>query len=201
MIKPNIIASAVALCCAVFLVSCDDGKSYAELLTEETHSVNNFLANRNVILEIPDDGNFIIGADAPFYRLDEDGNVYMQIVDPGNLDLMAEDNEQIYFRFTRYNLHSYNPFTGELADGWGNSDDLSVGSASFRFGNYTQSSSAEWGSGLQMPLNYVGMESEVNLVIKSQYGLSSEISQVIPFLYNVRYFKPGTSSYPETDED
>lgn len=41
------------------------------------------------------------------------------------------------------------------------------------------------------------MESEVNLVIKSQYGLSSEISQVIPFFYNVRYFKQGTSNYPD----
>lgn len=201
MIKPNIIASGVALCCAASLLSCSDSKSYAELLTDESHAVNNFLANQNVFLELPDDGNFITGADAPFYRLDEDGNVYMQIVDPGNLDLMAEDDEQIYFRFTRYNLHSYDPLTGELADGWGNSDDLSVGAASFRFGNYTLSSSAQWGSGLQMPLSYVGMESEVNLVIKSQYGLSSEISQVIPFLYNVRYFKPGTSSYPDTDED
>ncbi len=84
-----------------------------------------------------------------------------------------------------------------MNDGWGNSDDLSVGAASFRFGNYTLSSSAQWGSGVQLPLSYVGMESEVNLVIKSQYGLSSEISQVIPFFYNVRYFKQGTSNYPD----
>ena len=30
---------------------------------------------------------------------------------------------------------------------------------------------------------------EVNLVIKSQYGIASEISNVVPYLYNVRYFK------------
>ena len=31
--------------------------------------------------------------------------------------------------------------------------------------------------------------SEVNLVIKSQYGWASEISSVIPYLYHVRYFR------------
>ena len=123
----------------------------------------------------------------------------MQVIDSGDKNLMAQDDELIYFRFTRWSLHSYDPYTGDITEGWGNSDDLSLGAASFRFGNYSLSSSSQWGSGLQLPLNYVGMESEVNLVIKSQYGLSSEISQVIPFLYNVRYFKPGTSSYPEED--
>jgi len=182
------------------MCSCSDGKSYAELLTDEMHSVNNFLSNHNVILDIPADGNFIEGEDAPYYRLDEDGNVYMQVINSGNKKLMAEDDELIYFRFTRYSLHSYNPSNGSFSEGWGNSDDLSVGAASFRFGNYTLSSSSQWGSGIQMPLNYVGMESEVNLVVKSQYGLSSEISQVIPFFYNIRYFKPGTSSYPDEEE-
>lgn len=195
----NLFAAIAAAAVALGSTSCNDSKSYAELLTDEMHSVNNFLANHNVILEIPENNEFIEGPDAPYYRLDEDGNVYMQVINSGDKSLMAENDELIYFRFTRHSLHSYDPATGEFSvEGWGNSDDLSVGAASFRFGNYSLSSSSQWGSGLQMPLNYVGMESEVNLVIKSQYGLSSEISQVIPFLYNIRYFKPGTSSYPET---
>ena len=195
--KNAFLGGAAMIIVGGFLSSCNDSKSYAEMLTDEMHSVNNFLANQDVILELPDDGVFIEGADAPYYRLDEDGNVYMQVIDSGDKNLMAQDDELIYFRFTRWSLHSYDPYTGDITEGWGNSDDLSLGAASFRFGNYTLSSSAQWGSGVQLPLSYVGMESEVNLVIKSQYGLSSEISQVIPFFYNVRYFKQGTSNYPD----
>ena len=36
---------------------------------------------------------------------------------------------------------------------------------------------------------YLGIDSEVNLVIKSQYGYTEEISNVTPYLYNVRYFR------------
>ena len=62
-----------------------------------------------------------------------------------------------------------------------------MGSASFRFNNYTLTTSSQWGSGIQMPLNFLGFNSHVRLVIKSQFGLTSEISQVIPFLYDIRY--------------
>lgn len=32
------------------------------------------------------------------------------------------------------------------------------------------------------------MVTEVNLVVASEAGFTSEISNVIPFLYNIRYF-------------
>lgn len=183
-----------------FLSSCNDGKSYAELLTDEMHAVNIFLANQNVVLDLPADNNFKVGPDAPFYRLDEEGNIYMQVLSMGNTEMMAQDDDLIYFRFTRSSLYAYNPVTGTFNDSWGNADDLSVGSASFRFNNYSLSSSSQWGAGLQTPLMYVGMYARVNLLIKSQYGLNSEISQVVPFYYSdVRYFPPASSG--EFDEE
>lgn len=185
---------------ALALGACNDSKSYAELLTEENQAINAYLLNQTVELSLPENNNFITGEDAPFYKLDEEGSVYMRVIDAGNPEWKAQPDEQIYFRFMRWSLLNYDPYTQEHIEGWGNSDDLTLGSASFRFGNYTLSSSASWGSGLQLPLNYIGLESEVYLIIKSQYGLTSEISNVTPFLYHVRYFKRGSTG-ADDDED
>ncbi len=173
---------------AAFLLafsSCKDSKSYAELLNEETKAVNAFLADQNVILDIPADSIFEYGPDAPFYRIDPDGNVFMQVIEPGDKEKVKND-AMVFFRFTSYNLNEY-ALTGSLGSGYGNSEDVSMGSASFRFNNYTLTTSSQWGSGIQMPLNFLGFNSHVRLVIKSQFGLTSEISQVIPFLYDIRY--------------
>ena len=173
---------------AAFLLafsSCKDSKSYAELLNEETKAVNAFLADQNVILDIPADSIFEYGPDAPFYRIDPDGNVFMQVIEPGDKEKVKND-AMVFFRFTRSNLNEY-ALTGSLGSGYGNSEDVSMGSASFRFNNYTLTTSSQWGSGIQMPLNFLGFNSHVRLVFKSQFGLTSEISQVIPFLYDIRY--------------
>ncbi|MDE6126161.1 MAG: DUF4827 domain-containing protein [Muribaculaceae bacterium] len=188
----TVIIAITAAFIGLILHSCNDSKSYSELLTDETKSVNTFLAKQHVITKIPADSVFETGPDAPYYQLDEEASVYMQVLSTGDTSERVRDDQLVYFYFTRYNLHAFAQ-TGSLDDagGWGNSDDLSVGSASFRFNNYSLSASAQWGSALQMPLQFpsLGLGCEVNLVVKSQYGLTSEIAQVIPFLYNVRYFR------------
>lgn len=202
LLKHCATAMAIAML-GVTAMSCDDGKSYAELLTDETHAVNAFLSNHRVQLGIPEYDEIETGADAPFYRLDEEGNVYMQVLSKGNKDMMTKDDDLVYFRFTRNSLFLYDVATGEFPEeGWGNSEDLTVGSASFRYNNYTLTSSSQWGSGLQLPLSVLGLGCRVNLVIKSQYGLSNEISQVVPFYYyDVRYFPPAQSGEYTPEED
>jgi hypothetical protein len=191
--KINLKISSVLLTgmMALGVCSCSDSVSYAELLTEETKYANAYLADHIVYNEIPADTVFEYGENAPFYRLDEEGNMYMQVVKPGTKGNMAVSGQTIYFRFTRWNLKYYSD--GEFTeDGYGNSDDmlnLGTSSTSFRFENYTIPSSYMWGSGLQYPLYYLPIDCEVNILIKSQYGLTDETSDVIPYLYNVRYFK------------
>lgn len=179
----------IALCAAaaIILGSCKDSKSYAELLNDETKSVNLFLSNQIVILDVPEDSVLEYGPEAPYYRIDPDGNVFLQVIEPGD-DEKPKDDDQVFFRFTRYSLHEY-AATGQLVNGYGNNTNLNVGNTSFRFNNTTLSSSTQWGIGIQMPLLYVGYNSRVNVIIKSQYGLSSEISQVVPYLYDIRYYK------------
>lgn len=177
---------AAAMAC-ITATSCDDSKTYAELLTDETHYVNNFLADQRVVNEIPADTVFEFGPNAPYYRLDDDGNLYMQVINPGTPGNMVKNNELIYFRFTRYNLAYYRD--GSLGDGEGN-DNVLGGNYSFRFGNFELNSSYSFGSGIQTPLNFLPIDAQVNIVIKSQYGMPAEMSYVIPYLYSIRYFRP-----------
>lgn len=178
---------AAAVAAATFTSACDDGKTYAELLTEENQTVNRFLADQRVVGEIPPDSVFEIGPDAPYYRLDEDGNLYMQVLEYGTPGNMAESNELLYFRFSRYQLSTYD--NGSFASSEGN-DDVMNGNYSFRYGNYELSSSYSYGSGIQAPLEFLPVDCRVNIVIKSTYGAPNEMSSVIPYLYSLRYYRP-----------
>jgi hypothetical protein len=182
-----LILSTVAALASV--TSCSNSTSYAELLTDESHYINNYLADQRVTNTIPTDTNFVfeVGEDAPYYRMDEDGNVFMQVVSAGTKGNYVKSNEVIFFRFTRYDLSDY--ADGTLPTGEGNDTDMSYLNAWFRYNNYTLESSYQWGSGLQLPLGYLPIDCEVNLVIKSQYGLYSETSYVTPYLYHVRYYR------------
>lgn len=185
--KSSFIYPIILTLCYIFISSCSNSKTYAELLTDESHYVNNFLADHKVINQVPEDTVFQYGPDAPYYRLDDDGNLYMQVVDPGTPGNMVESNELLYIRFTRYNLSLYN--NGNLGEGQGN-DNVLGGNYSFRYGNYELNSSYSMGMGVQAPLNYLPVDAVVNIVIKSQYGMPTEMSYVIPYLYSIRYFRP-----------
>jgi len=178
----------VSLVAIVFMSSCNNSESYADLLNKERYAANAYLANCRVVNSIPADTVFEVGNDAPYYKIDQEGRVYMQVIKAGDRKAdKAKPSDRIYFRYMRYNLYywyTYNEMVGE-----GNENDMDVAPTYFLFENYTLSSSSQWGYGIQLPLYYLGVDSEVNLIIKSQYGWSSEISGVQPYLYHVRYFR------------
>lgn len=178
--------AALAITQTLAFTSCDDNKSYADRLEEETKFINNYLADQRVIGHIPENNDFETGPDAPYYRMDSDGLVYMRVISKGDMEDMAEKNDLVYIRFTYYDLTKY--VDGQLPDGVGNSDDVTY-SEQFRFQNTQSQSSISWGEGIQLPLEYLGYGCEVDLVIRSQAGRNDNIANVIPYLYNVRYFK------------
>ena len=71
------------------LSSCDNGKSYADLLKEEDKAVKAFLADKKVE-DIPADSVFVTLQDVgnndtlavPYYRLDDDGLSLIHISEP-----------------------------------------------------------------------------------------------------------------------
>lgn len=183
----NLALALLLIASAAAVASCGDDRSYAKLLNTENANVNRFLADQHVINEVPADSVFEYGTDAPYYRLDEDGMLYMQVIDPGTPGNRVKDDEQIYFRFTRYNIASYD--NGEFSVSEGN-DDVLNGNLSFRYNNYQIASSYDFGPGIQKPLSYLPVDCVVNIVIKSQWGMPGEMSYVTPYLYNIRYFRP-----------
>lgn len=175
---------------AIAGTSCSDTKSYAEMLTEENQAVNSFLARHKVVDFIPEDNNFEIGEDAPYYCLDDEGNVYMQVLSKGS-DEKPEKNDRVYFRYLCYDLYSYvigdDENNSEIASG--NADNMNTQSTFFLFGNTSVSESTQYGIGIQQPLYYLGYGAKVNLIVKSQYGPSSLMAYVIPYLYTITYNK------------
>ena len=173
---------------AVVFSSCSDSASYADLLNDERHATNAYLAGCRVVNEIPSDTIFETGKDAPYYKIDPEGNVYMQVIKASDRKTdKAQKSEKIYFRYMRYNLNYWHEY-GEMV-GQGNEGDMNAAPSDFLYGNYTLNVSSQWGYGIQLPLTFVGVNSEVNLIIKSQYGWMSEMAAVIPYLYHVRYFR------------
>lgn len=171
------------------LASCEKGESYADLLKMEEKAVNWYLSGESVETEIPADSVFITGPDAPFYKMDEDGSVYMKVIDAGDLDDKPEKGDRVYFRFSRMNLRNF--YEADVEVWAGNSSDLgaNVSPTSFILGNYTLSSTYQYGTGIQLPLTYLGYNSRVRLILKSSAGFYAEQSQCLPYVFDVRYFK------------
>lgn len=179
-------------------VSCSKSQSYSELLREEERACNWFLADKNISLELPEDmkdlqtwetldaNGMEYGENAPFYKLDDEGYVYMQVV-KASYD-MVNEGDLVYFRFTRENIKDL--YEGIETTPTGNADYLPNGTTSFVYKNTYLSSTTTWGTGIQMPLKYIGYNSEVNLVLKSYYGFAEEQSYCIPYIINIKYFKP-----------
>lgn len=180
----------LSLMALAVLSSCSDSKSYSKLLQDENMAVNRFLVDHRVVTSVPADSVFEVGADAPYYQLDEDANIYMQVLSLGS-GPKIEDDQLVYFRFLRYNLGYYSGDDTAMPSE-GNMNDLSQSPTSFRYQNFSLPSSSAWGTGIQMPLNFLPdnwRDLEVNLIVKSQFGWTSEVSYVIPYLYKIRYYK------------
>lgn len=178
----------VSLVAALFIASCSNEVSYSDRLNSERYAANAYLANQRVETEVPADSVFETGPNAPFYRIDPEGNVYMQVLKAGDRkNDKAKNAEPMYFRYTRYSLMDWYTY-GQLTVYESNESDMSLPATSFKYKDFTVANSTQWGYGIQMPLDFLGAECEVNLIIKSQYGPTAEIAYVIPFLYHVRYY-------------
>ncbi|MCM1109912.1 MAG: DUF4827 domain-containing protein [Clostridium sp.] len=190
IVKKFLSAVAVVLCGAALqtiMTACEDTKSYAEMLNDENQAVNVFLSDNKVINEIPADSVFLTGDDAPYYCLDRETGVYMQVIDPGDGEKPFK-GQTVYIRFQRYPLSTYTA-KEDMEDGSWSGNNSGASPTYFKFDDATDYNSIQCGTGLQLPLHFLRLNCNVNLVIKSQAGMTEDMSYVTPFLYQVRYFK------------
>lgn len=186
--KRQIISILSLLTLLMAVSSCSDSKSYADLLNEENQVVNAFLAQHRVVETWPGVDNCEVGEDAPFYCVDDEGNVYMQVIRKGD-GTFPEEGEHVSFTYLSYDLNYY--VVGSDSNvGSGNLNSPGSSAATyFIFDDYTLEQSSQYGTGIQIPVKLLGFGSKVNVVIKSQAGPSAYMSYVIPFLYDIAYYK------------
>lgn len=182
------ISSALLIMASFFSIGCNDSKSYSELLTEEERAVNWYLARNEVIVSPPKDSIFLEGDNAPFYKMQTDGSVYMRVVNAGDSENRPKNGDRIYFTFMRQSIKDLSK--GNEAPWIGNDEDMNnaLGSTSFFLGNLVLPSTTQYGTGIQIPMEYLGYYSQVELIIKSTKGFETDVTQCEPYLYKVRYF-------------
>ncbi len=168
--------------------SCSKSESYSDLLRSEEKAVNWYLSNHKVATEVPSDSVFLTGEDAPFYRLNDDGTVYMQVINPGDPKQKVSAGDKVYFFYSRQNIRNL----WELGASTIDTNEMSGSLAKFFFlyGDTSVGQGKNFGAGIQLPLSYLGYYSEVNLVLKSYSGFPSDQSDCIPYIVNVKYLKP-----------
>lgn len=184
--KRNILSILLLPALLLITSACSDSKSYADLLNEENQLVNAFLAEHRVEEEFPGIDACEIGPGAPFYRVDDDGNVYMQVIRRGD-GTFPEKGQNVFFTYMNYDLNYF--IVGEENVGSGNIN--SPGNSLptyFIFDDYSIEQSSQYGTGIQIPVKLLGFNSKVYVLIKSQAGPSAYMSYVIPFLYEIAYY-------------
>lgn len=156
-----------------------------DLKKTERRAMNKYLSKFDVVEALPSIPEIQVGSVAPFYKLDSDGSVYMQVVRMGT-EPAASRGEKIFFRYLRYDLLYYLD-NGVLPPGQGNANSMTDNPAFFEMGS-DDPATTRWGTALQLPMQLgLPVGSEVNLVVAAEAGPESEINNVIPFLYNIRY--------------
>lgn len=158
----------------------------ADYKKKEVEAIKKYLRKFDVVEQLPQLADIQEGPVAPFYRLNDEGTAYMQVVRKGS-GPVATTGEQIYFRFNRYNLLKYMD-DGVLPPAQGNWSDMVPVATSFVLGS-NDGPSAAYGTAIQMPLLLgLPVDSEVNLLVASSAGFAADAATYTPYLYTVRYY-------------
>lgn len=184
------------LCIPLFLSSCDNHKTYADMLSDERAAISDYIKENNITVISQTD----------FMNQDETTNldkneyvhlnsgIYMQIVSKGDVKDTVRNNDIVLVKFSEYNILKKE----DALKNTGRVDVLDE----FRY-NVTNSSIAGifingymlqfYGSsvpaGWLVPLKYVGNRAHVKLIIPSKMGHQTAMRGVVPYFYDIEKYQ------------
>lgn len=176
----------------VIFSSCKDSETYADKLKNETKAIDRFVKEREIKVL-----NSMPGADYEFaeneYYKDEDSGIYLRIISRGNLDKMASKDKlpTVVFRY-------YETIRFGISDTTKFSNNGSLDPMTFTYGNsntYTNYNSndpayAFLSPACAFPLDYVGEEGEVSMIVPFANGSAMQQSSYEPLFYGrIKYTK------------
>lgn len=162
--------------------SCNDTKTYAEYLKDESKAIDLFISkhNINILKEFPEDGHF---EDNDFYK-DKNTGVYFNIIDVGDTTQNLEWKEEVYVRYSGLQY-----FMTEDTTQYSNVKSVFPEEIAFigPVNSTTQSSYST--PGWVVPLTYVGHNGKVKIIVPFNMGSSYDKSVYQPTYYDLVMYK------------
>lgn len=187
---------------AASLSSCSSNKTYAQQLKDEKNAIKSFVKEQGIqAIYIDDDKLDDYKTYATDWRTDNDSvihfelgqwykfddNLYMRINSYGDTTQMFANLTfpDIAIRFDScYNLLTFDSFDEEPY-----SNETSTASA-WLIEGWNTTYSSDYGEGLDFPVRFLGYRGNVSLIVPSKMGMSSDISNVIPYYYGTVTYNP-----------
>lgn len=186
-----------ALLTFVMFPSCDDSKTYAEMMEEERELIKQFMADSSFysVDNMPADTVF-----APKEFLLFSDGLYMQIEDKGS-GKSFESGMEVTVRFTEFRLHDGVVISNNKSSAQGLNPDVfryqvsgSTQSGIFIAENDSETSymaslygSTAVPSGWLVPLKYIKDGGKVRLIVPHKLGQSDALYYVYPCYYELQY--------------
>ncbi|ULB35603.1 MULTISPECIES: DUF4827 family protein [Proteiniphilum] len=165
----------------ILIISCNDRKSYADYLKDESRAINLFIAKNNfaILDKFPENGNF---EEKEFYK-DPNTGVYFNIISYGDTtdskQWRVQWREKVFIRFKGLQY-----FMSNDTIRYSNSQSTFPEELEF-LGPVTSSNKNSYGTpAWAVPLLYIGHNGKVKMIVPFEVGSSYDRSQYQPTYYD-----------------
>lgn len=185
------------VCAALLALSCSKTKSYTDMLKDQKKAIDRLKDKEGFVFlkDFPRDSIF---KENEFVELEN--GVYLNIIDKGTSERAVAGRTKILYRCTMYypmdtayiratnGGYAVSPYYTYPAYVFSNYGPHSNGTSPFAFtyGDYISGNASE---GLMTPLQYVGDQAKVKLIVPFKRGFSADNSNGQPAYYEILEYK------------